>query len=109
MTLKTTIVVVLIFVMTASYLLEENNRHDQNAEKSETTAVNSDNSKVKDAACYDAKMEKWFIAFNDYQQQGLKMGEADKKAYADADRLYNNCLSNTEIATNTPPAAADNK
>jgi|SRR4051812_10184187 hypothetical protein len=108
MTLKNTIIVFLIFIMTANCSLEENNRNEQKSEPA-TVAVKNGDAKAKDAACYDAKMEKWFTAFNYYQQQGLKMKEADKKANEDADRMYNDCVLNTELASNTPPAEANNE
>jgi hypothetical protein len=107
MKLKNTIIVSFIVVAAVSCSLEENNSHEKSLSKAETIAVKNDGIQEQDQACYDAKMEKWFKAFNDYQLQGLKMEEADKKATEDANREYKDCQSNTELANNTESAASE--
>lgn len=45
------------------------------------------------SACFDVREDTWFTAFNKYQNEGLAMAEADKKAIEDAEREYQNCLT----------------
>lgn len=41
--------------------------------------------------CFDLKMEKWYEAFNRYQDQGYDMKTADQKAVQDSEKEYKSC------------------
>jgi hypothetical protein len=107
MKLKNTIIVFVILTVAVRCSPVENSNQEKLLSKDETVAVKNDETRSQDQACYDAKMEKWFTAFNDYQLQGLKMEEADKKATEDANREYKDCQSNTELAESTASEADD--
>jgi hypothetical protein len=52
--------------------------------------------------CLDARMILWFDAFNKFQNDGLNMEEADKKAAEIADKAYNDCIAgHQKLATET--------
>src|SRR5436190_19990047 len=104
---KTTVMSFLFLILTAGCSFEENNEKETNLPKDEIISVKSTEVKAVNRDCFDAKMEKWFAAFNDYQQQGLKMNEADKKASEDADRVYNECLSGTALADNSESSESE--
>jgi hypothetical protein len=58
----------------------------------ENVIVKVDESKGS-ADCLDSKMTIWFSTFNKFQQEGMTMEEADKKANEAADKVYNDCLT----------------
>ena len=41
--------------------------------------------------CYDTTMETWFVEFNDFQDHGATMSDADKKASKLALASYSEC------------------
>lgn len=43
--------------------------------------------------CYDNTMEAWFIEFNNTQEEGVSMEEADKKAAEKALTQFDECKS----------------
>jgi hypothetical protein len=45
------------------------------------------------SVCFDAKMEQWYKAFNEYQEQGIDMFEADEKAKESAELQYQKCIA----------------
>jgi hypothetical protein len=47
---------------------------------------------IDEDSCFDQKMEKWYQAFNEYQDKGDDMQTADKKAFAIAEADYNACV-----------------
>jgi hypothetical protein len=52
-------------------------------------ATLADNETAND--CFDQKMDKWFQAFNEYQNQGYDMTTADKLSVNEANIMYQNC------------------
>ena len=53
----------------------------------ETEALGTEDSNQ----CFDLKMEQWYISFHKYQEQGMDMFEADKRAMEDAVKGYESC------------------
>jgi hypothetical protein len=45
------------------------------------------------SACFDAKMELWYKAFHEYQEQGVDMFEADERAKESAELQYEKCIA----------------
>lgn len=43
--------------------------------------------------CYDETMNSWFIEFNNNQESGASMSEADEKASEKALSGYDNCIA----------------
>lgn len=41
--------------------------------------------------CFELRMEQWYISFHKYQEQGMDMFDADKRAMEDAERGYESC------------------
>jgi len=41
--------------------------------------------------CFETKMEKWYLAFNYYQNKGYDIDEADRKATAAANEAFRAC------------------
>lgn len=46
--------------------------------------------------CYDNTMEAWFIEFNNTQEEGVSMEEADKKAAQKALNQFDECKSESK-------------
>lgn len=43
--------------------------------------------------CYDKTLDSWFIEFNESQENGLTMAEADATASKEALNLHDNCVA----------------
>lgn len=54
---------------------------------------------IENEDCLDARMTLWFDSFNQFQNDGLSMEEADRKAAELADRAYNDCLAGRKKLT----------
>jgi hypothetical protein len=69
--------------------------------KNETTAETNHTlaSLLTDDECFDQKMEKWFVEFNQLQDKGLDMNEANTKAIASVNLQMKNCTGETTLQT----------
>lgn len=73
----------------------ENDVRDVNTAVVKETPVQAEN--AADAQnCFDLKMEKWYEAFNQYQDKGFDMKMADQKAVADAEKFFEECQRETD-------------
>jgi hypothetical protein len=69
--------------------------------KNEKTSPGVLVSTLKVDNCFDEKMERWFIAFNQYQDEGLSMDDANVKAVTTAASEFVVCpVSENRIAKN---------
>jgi hypothetical protein len=65
-----------------------------------TTAESATFERLLKDDCFDQKMEYWFVKFNELQNEGLSMQEADEKAIALTENEFKSCGSNgNHIAT----------
>jgi hypothetical protein len=54
---------------------------------------------LTDDDCFDARMEKWFVEFNQLQDKGLDMNEANTKAIAMVSGELKNCAGKSQSRT----------
>jgi hypothetical protein len=84
-------------IFTTALLIASCSTHETKqagAENNIATAAIEDNED-----CLDARMTLWFDSFNQFQNDGLSMEEADRKAAELADRAYNDCLTGRKKLT----------
>ena len=69
--------------------------------KTETGAENTATlaSLLTDDDCFDERMEKWFVEFNQLQNKGLDMNEANTKAIAMVSEELMNCDEKSQTRT----------
>jgi hypothetical protein len=69
--------------------------------KTETSSENTATlaSLLTDDDCFDERMEKWFVEFNQLQDKGLDMNEANTKAIALVSVELKNCDEKTRTRT----------
>ena len=72
---------------------------DESQSSPQAIEVKPFQSDVSDS-CFDVQLEVWLNKFNQYQQQGTDMFDADTRAREDAHQAYLNCQSRTDVLAN---------